>query len=159
MLRLSSYAIFSTRLKNGGYALLDGLSGAMDIISEDLYGVLRGRQESEGYHRVFFDDGFFLAELQAQFLGRGHLTTLSHEAERERLDATARAMHERRQLSPHFTIVLDTGCNYRCVYCFEKHLQHGHAGWRNTASRPRPAKPNGAHLPSTGCLYYSRIKP
>jgi len=126
MLRLSSYAILSTRLENGGYALLNGLSGAMDIISEDLYNVLRGRQDSEDCQRVFFEDGFFPGELEKQFLERGHLVTVPHEAEREKLAATAGAMHERSSKSPSFTIVTDTECNYRCVYCFEKHLQHNH---------------------------------
>jgi uncharacterized protein len=128
MVRLSSYAILSTRLKNNGYAIFNGLSGAIDIINEDLYSVLHERQDNEGCHRVFFDDGFFPEDLREHLLERGHLTAVSHDTERERLANKAAALHERSRMFPSFTIVPDTDCNYRCVYCFEKHLQNNNGG-------------------------------
>jgi len=131
VLRLSSYAILSNRLTNGGYALLSGLSGGIDIINEDFHSVLIDKLNNCDPHAIYFERDFFPNDLLKQFVERGYLTTASHEEEKELLSNIAKFMHERSRKRPSIVIVPDTDCNYRCVYCFEKQLQINALG--NTA--------------------------
>ena len=123
MVRLSSYTVLSTRLKKGGYALLNGLSGAVDVVGEELNEILRKKMDSGESHDVFFQEGELPEAVVAQWTDRGYLTEDAHEAEKARLLVVSDALHTLQSQKRFIVFAPDTGCNYRCVYCFEKHLQ------------------------------------
>jgi len=125
MLRLSSYLILSDRLKNGGYAVLCGLSGAIELVSEDLYQILKTKTSSGNPHMLYIEENDLPPDIIETFLKRGHITKISHEEERDLLKEVASIMHEQAVKQPSVVIVPNLDCNYRCVYCFEKHMQSG----------------------------------
>jgi len=125
MLRLSSYAVSSKRMKKGGYALLSGLTGAIDVIDDGLNGILRKKTNGADHREIYFEKDELPDDIEKHWLERGYITELSHEEEKERIALIADIVHERLTERPGIVIVPDSDCNYRCVYCFEKHLQTG----------------------------------
>lgn len=115
IIRLSSYSILSDPLPGGGYALMNGLTGAIDLVSDEI-----ARAISD------FDRApTFPPEAVSLFLNRGHFTFLTQEEEIERVSTLAALLHEEQKSRPVFMIVPSFDCNYRCVYCFERPLQKG----------------------------------
>ncbi len=123
MPRLSSYSILSEPLSGGGNALLNGLSGAIDVVSSDLARYLLEELIRNDHRNIWIADDNLHPDTLQEFLASGHLTKETHEEESARLVHVARLIHEEGRKVPHFLIVPNLGCNYRCVYCFEKHLQ------------------------------------
>ena len=119
MLRLSSYLIISDRLRNGGYALLGGLSGSIELINEDLYELIT-QLRNKPPHELYINEHDFPDELLEKYIKRGFITELSHPEERQLLSIIATALHERETAKPTVVIVPELDCNYRCVYCFER---------------------------------------
>ena len=122
MRRLSSYTILSDRLKKGGYALLSGITGALDVIGDELNGILRDKMRGADPHDIWFETGVLPENIEAQWLDRGYLTNDSHQDEKARLKLLAEVLHEYHSATTSIVIVPDMDCNYRCFYCFEKHL-------------------------------------
>ncbi len=124
MLRFSSYSILSFPLSDGSYALLNGISGALDWIPQwlgaRLENVLASRDAQAESELVQALDAATLDS----FRERGHLTTLSPDQEREQVCAIAAALHDAAAKRPSFLIVPNLDCNYRCTYCFERPLQN-----------------------------------
>lgn len=124
MRRFSTYSILSAPLADGSYVLLNGLSGAMDLLTQDLGEALREPLWAERPQ----DANHLIDELpQAlvdQFCERGHITELSEDEERQLVVTIADAMHEHEHAQPRFMIVPNMDCNYRCTYCFERPLQN-----------------------------------
>ena len=123
MLRLSSYTILSSRMKSGGYCILSGLTGAVDVIDEELYGYVSNKLQEADPHSIIFEEDELSDELREQWLERGYLVEYPHEDERELARVVSESMHENAQKKHGIILVPDMDCNYRCVYCFEQGLQ------------------------------------
>lgn len=129
--RFSSYSILSERLPGGGYALLNGVSGALDLISDDIgEAIKRCYTHAGGPARL--DPaaaeaaiGLLESDDRASLYERGHLTELEREVERHLAAEVAEAIHEVQRHDPQFMVVPNLDCNYRCTYCFERPLQKG----------------------------------
>ena len=123
VLRLSSYFILSDRLQNGGYVVLNGLSGAIELINESLYQAFNRMIDKKNPHEIYIKENSLPPDILETFIKRGHITTISHELERTHLKNIAEVFHEQVKKNTNIIIVPNLDCNYRCVYCFEKPLQ------------------------------------
>jgi uncharacterized protein len=137
MLRFSHYSILSAPLHGGGYMLMNGISGAVDFVTQELGDQLRDavwdERAEDAAHVVSALDLQTCRDLQE----RGHLTTLSLDQERNTVITLADAFHHEQQKRPSFMIVPNLDCNYRCTYCFERPLQKGLSGSRAEISHVR----------------------
>lgn len=123
MVRISHYSILSDPLPDGRYVLMNGISGALDVVSPELGAMLAEALWNERPEEANRAVEYLDEESRRQWLERGHLTELSPEQEREIVAAIASAMHEQLRRLPRFLIVPNLDCNYRCTYCFERPLQ------------------------------------
>lgn len=123
MLRLSSYSIISSRLAKGGHAILNGVSGAIDLISEELAHLLLELIENNNRENVTIPIELLSEDLLNEFQDRGHFTHSSFEEEKRHVSYLADILHEEERKNPRFVIVPNLDCNYRCTYCFERPLQ------------------------------------
>lgn len=122
---------------------MSGLTGAIDIISDDLAALLAAHLVRDGLgagaaalvpsqcgaplrDSVSVADPLssLPAELREQLASRGYLTEVSHDQERATVCEIAQALHELQRHSPSFLLVPSFDCNYRCTYCFERPLQN-----------------------------------
>jgi uncharacterized protein len=110
-------------LKNGGYAALSGLSGAIELISEGLYQLLEKITLSGEPRSLCIEKDSLPPDILETFIRRGHITEISHEEERSYVKEVASALHEISAAHPNVVVIPDLDCNYRCIYCFEKPLQ------------------------------------
>ncbi len=122
-MRFSSYTIISEPLPKGGYALLNGLTGAVDLVSEDIAEIIIDTINNSGQKTAFISTGLLPPETMEAFKERGHITELSPDTERSCLSEIASVLHEHEAKNPRFVIVPNMDCNYRCTYCFEQSLQ------------------------------------
>ncbi len=123
MARLSSYAILSDPLPGGGYALLNGSTGAVDLLSDEL-GRIIGKVLSEKPHdKVYLPPDTIDFDTFNHLMDQGHITETSHETEREHVVRLADLLYDVAQENLYFVIIPSLECNYRCVYCFERPIQ------------------------------------
>ncbi len=124
MLRFSSYSILSNPMPGGGYVLMSGLSGSMDVIDDSLGKLLETTLPIDPARA---DD--LLAQIDTEVLDhwkeQGYVTSLTPEQERAQVVQIAGAMHDTMMQRPTFMLVPNLDCNYRCTYCFERPLQNG----------------------------------
>jgi uncharacterized protein len=124
VLKFSKYSILSDRLPQGGYILMNGISGALDLISSEIGDLLKDAMWSEHPELAQPVISQLSTQTVADFKEGGHLTELDEEEERSLVVTMAEAMHYRESSNPRFLIVPNMDCNYRCTYCFERPLQN-----------------------------------
>jgi len=124
MLRFSSYSILSNPMPGGGYVLMSGLSGSMDVVDNSLGRLLESTlpiEPSRADSLLSHVDSETLAHWKRQ----GYVTDLTPDQERAVVVGISGAMHDHVIQRPTFMIVPNLDCNYRCTYCFERPLQNG----------------------------------
>jgi len=123
MVRFSHYSILSDRLPDGRYVLMNGISGALDVVLPELGEMLKEALWNERPEQADWVVEHLDEETRREWLERGHLTELSAEQERQLVTTIASALHDELRRLPRFLIVPNLDCNYRCTYCFERPLQ------------------------------------
>jgi uncharacterized protein len=111
-------------MENGGFVLLNGLSGAIDVLSDKLAQILSDKMKTTDYREIYFDYDLLPSEIESLFIKRGHITSVTHEKEQQHLEQLADILHKHEVSHRQIVIVPRIDCNYRCVYCFERPLQN-----------------------------------
>jgi uncharacterized protein len=137
-MRLSDFTILSDALPNGDRILMNGISGALDVVPRLLADHLQGIQANSARGRAYVDGDRLHPETVASLLERGHLTRMTPQQERAVVVEIARGLHEQEKRRPYFMIAPSMDCNYRCVYCFERPLQATFSTGEGIGSRPGP---------------------
>lgn len=93
------------------YMLIHGYTGAIDLISENLYSILNS----------FSHENEFDPEILQTLLDRGYLTEKTEEEEQDYFKRLATALFRRNALlQKGFTFLVTYKCNFCCPYCYEK---------------------------------------
>ena len=111
MERVSSYVIpIKLEEQEGKYLLIQGYTGAIDIVQEEVALKLKDNDLTD------------LSENTLRILQkRGYITNKTKDKEVEHIERIAHALHKRDEiLYKSFTWVVTYNCNFRCPYCFEK---------------------------------------
>ncbi len=93
MLRFSSYSVLSNRMPGGGYILLNGLSGSLDVITDALGSLLEPRL-SQSPHLANALLNQIDRNLLACWQRQGYVTELTLEEERKLVVDMAEAVHD-----------------------------------------------------------------
>lgn len=110
-MRFSSYNILSGKLPGEGYILLHGLTGEIDLISDELYEYIKT-------HETFEADEL-PEEMYKVYVEHGFITDKTPEQELAFAASYVRYL-ERENRTYSIVIAPNLDCNYRCVYCFER---------------------------------------
>lgn len=114
--RKSSYTIaVCVDEKDKKYMLIHGYTGAIDLVSEQLFATLNS----------FSGENEFEPDVFHTLLKRGYITEKTEDEERDYLKRMAMALFKRDTFfSKGFTLLVTYNCNFCCPYCFEKEVPH-----------------------------------
>lgn len=123
MLRFSSYTIITDQLQSGAHVMMNGCSGALDLIPASLATLIQHTIATSPYGQAYAKWDSMRSDTLVSFIDRGHLTELSHTEEQILAAEIAGGLHEFQANQPYFMIVPSMDCNYRCTPCFERYTQ------------------------------------
>ena len=124
MIKTSSYNIYLDIPNNRGeYLLIHGYTGAIDVVTEDIYKILKlSQNQPEELDKLSQENREVLSK-------RGYLTTKSKEEEIEVVQKVADKFYKVQSKYISITLVPTYNCNFRCTYCFEQKLFEKGADW------------------------------
>lgn len=113
MERVSSYMIpVKLEEPKGKYLLIQGYTGTIDIINEEVALKLIGKSE--------FDENDLSPATFQLLKQREYITSRTSKEEVEYVARIVNALHRKAQiLYKNFTFIITYNCNFRCPYCFE----------------------------------------
>jgi len=114
--RFSSYNILSNKLPGNGYVLLNGLTGAMELIDDGFYNYI---QNNTG----IINDTDLPKDIIEEYIDRGFITNETEEEEKEYTKALIKKLRTFYE-NYNLVIVPNLNCNYRCIYCFERDSEY-----------------------------------
>ena len=124
MLKLSHYNIYlPAKNQNNDYLLIQGYTGAVDVVSQDIYEILKNGINNPNNLTKLNNDNMELLKR------RGYLTERSFEAEKEVMRKVAETIHKVHSKNISITVIPTYGCNFRCSYCFEQNLLKNGSEW------------------------------
>lgn len=121
--RTSSYLIpIKLDTKMDKYILIQGYTGAFDVVSSSIHSFLRSTSQFTAKNFPFSENT--LERLKQ----RKYITPLTKEQETAFAHKLAYLLHEKdKKLSKCFMFLVSYDCNFRCPYCFENCIsQNGH---------------------------------
>ncbi len=113
-MKTSDYNIYVWLPDENAYLVVQGYTGAVDLISEDIYQFLKSGPNG----------GNISEDTVETLLKRGYLTNFTHEEERDHLSKVAQVFHKRHLKGAGFLFAPTFSCQLRCVYCYEKPVAH-----------------------------------
>jgi uncharacterized protein len=124
--RPSSYIVAVPLPDTDKVLLFHGYSGAVDIVSSRIAGLLKDRDSSNGSIR-----NSLASDALSYLTARRYLTEKTPEAEQAYVAELGRRVHAvlRKHASPGFLVVTTYSCNLRCTYCYEQSLQGRGTSW------------------------------
>ncbi len=120
MKKFSDYSILSERLENGGYVLQNGISGAIDLISDDLK--IEVENNLSGHCNNNLEE-VLPKDIYERYVERGHIVECDKD-EGDEVVLMANVINRWRKNKIKIVIMPDLDCNYRCTYCFERPMQN-----------------------------------
>ena len=116
-MRKSSYVIVAPA-KDGQNVIIQGYTGAVDLVSDDVLALLRSLVIEEDTRREYgVSHGAY-----TRLISRGYITDKTPTEELDRVKAIARALHATtRRHQAQFIIAVTYRCNLRCFYCSQGH--------------------------------------
>lgn len=114
-MRTSSYNIYVRLQEEDAFLIIQGYTGAMDRINEQVYKYLKG----ENYNTELVTPSTI-----KQLSNRGYLTERSQQEERLHLKRIAEAYHHRHLKEAAFLFMPTFSCQLRCLYCYEAPISH-----------------------------------
>lgn len=133
-MRTSSYTIYVSIPDSEKVVLVNGLTGASDVVHEKVANYLRTMRKAGDEHWVAHPTEPLVEgpagpvtrpseETIQRLLRRGYLTEANADEEQQRFIQIVNTTHQQRMQRRSFLLIPSYDCNLRCAYCFQNDLR------------------------------------